>query len=537
VPFGWPRDFFRSLLVDEPSLGANGFYADGRFGLLVSGGGLATDLSGGLYAVDVGSGQARIRRIAANGVSTTVATDGLAAGVGGIALDPAGRPNVALPDLDVVDNGTMIPIPTFDSRTGMVRSNPVEGAGIGIDALGNLFISPFPTFSSSNQILKISGGVITPIAGNGSVGYSGDGGLATSAQLAGPTAITLDQHGNVYFIDSGNQCVRMLVPSGPSCSYSAKPSALTVPATGGSVTVSVQASSSCSWAITGLPDWVSLPGNVLGSGSSTVNLTVAANAGAVRTGTAFIAGVLVPITQQTNLPAPSVSAVTNGATNLTGPVAPGEIVVIYGSGLGPTELQLLHVNDEGLVDTQVAGTQVLFNGTPAPIIYTSATQVAAVVPYSTFGSAQVIVSYQGQKSAVLSVPFVSSAPELFTADSSGKGRAAAVNQDGSINTPATPAKIGSVISLFATGEGLTSPPGVDGKVATAPLPQPLLSVKVTIGGQTAEVQYAGGAPGEVAGVMQINVRIPSGVSGNVPVVLQVGNTSSQPGVTIAVSGN
>jgi uncharacterized protein (TIGR03437 family) len=121
-------------------------------------------------------------------------------------------------------------------------------------------------------------------------------------------------------------------------------------------------------------------------------------------------------------------------------------------------------------------------------------------------------------------------------DSTGKGQAAAVNQDGSINTASTPAKVGDVVSLYATGEGQTTPSGVDGKPAAVPLPQPSLPVSVTIGGQTVKPQYAGGAPGEVAGVMQINVQIPSGIqAGNaVPVVVQVGSVSSQPGVTIAV---
>src|SRR6202035_2236751 len=89
---------------------------------------------------------------------------------------------------------------------------------------------------------------------------------------------------------------------------------------------------------------------------------------------------------------------------------------------------------------------------------------------------------------------------------------AAVNQDGSINSAGHPAPIGSFISLFATGEGQTSPAGVDGKPAQVPLPHPLLPVTVTIAGQTVTPQYAGGAPGEVAGLMQVNVQIPSGMT-------------------------
>jgi trimeric autotransporter adhesin len=70
-----------------------------------------------------------------------------------------------------------------------------------------------------------------------------------------------------------------------------------------------------------------------------------------------------------------------------------------------------------------------------------------------------------------------------------------------VNTAANPVKIGGYISLYATGEGQTTPTGVDGKVASGPvLPMPNLPVSATVGGIPAVVQYAGGAPGEVAGV-------------------------------------
>lgn len=94
--------------------------------------------------------------------------------------------------------------------------------------------------------------------------------------------------------------------------------------------------------------------------------------------------------------------------------------------------------------------------------------------------------------------------------------------------------------MYATGEGQTMPPGSDGKLAplAPPFPQPQLTVNVTIGGQPASVVYAGAAPGEVAGLMQVVVQIPSGVQagGYVPVVLQVGGVSSVAGAAwIAVS--
>jgi uncharacterized protein (TIGR03437 family) len=234
----------------------------------------------------------------------------------------------------------------------------------------------------------------------------------------------------------------------------------------------------------------------------------------------------------------AIGAVTNAASSISGPVAPGEVVVLYGSGLGPARLAQYQLDpSSGLVGTGLAGTSVIFNGTPGPVLYTSATQVAAVVPYSIAGSAvQVFVEYQGQTSAPVTLPVAAVAPALFTQDSSGKGQAAASNQDGTLNGAAHPAKVGSYISLWLTGAGQTNPAGVDGLPGAAPLPQPAAAVSVTIGGQSVTPQYAGQAPTAVAGVMQINALIPSGIqAGNaVPVVVQVGSVSTPAGVTVAV---
>jgi uncharacterized protein (TIGR03437 family) len=122
------------------------------------------------------------------------------------------------------------------------------------------------------------------------------------------------------------------------------------------------------------------------------------------------------------------------------------------------------------------------------------------------------------------------------------GQAAAVNvADGSINDAVHPVKIGRYIALFATGEGQTTPAGVDGKLATGTvLPQPMQKVRVTVDGIPAVVQYAGAAPGAVAGLMQVSVQIPAGVhpDGYVPVVLTVGDASTVAGaVWIAVAGS
>jgi uncharacterized protein (TIGR03437 family) len=111
--------------------------------------------------------------------------------------------------------------------------------------------------------------------------------------------------------------------------------------------------------------------------------------------------------------------------------------------------------------------------------------------------------------------------------------------DRTVNTAANPVKTGDYISLDATGEGQTIPAGVDGKLGGPALTGPALPVSATVGGLPATIQYAGSVPGQVAGLMQINVRIPGGVQpgGYVPVVLKVGDRSTSPAVWIAVSGN
>jgi hypothetical protein len=135
--------------------------------------------------------------------------------------------------------------------------------------------------------------------------------------------------------------------------------------------------------VPGLPEWITVSGAGSGSGLATITLVVAPNNfGTSRNSTISIGGISVSISQLASQQgAPSVIAVDNAASELSGPVAPGAIVVLYGSSLGVAQLTSAHVSGDGLYDAQLAGTSAQFNGIPAPIIYTSATQVAAVVPY------------------------------------------------------------------------------------------------------------------------------------------------------------
>jgi len=213
-------------------------------------------------------------------------------------------------------------------------------------------------------------------------------------------------------------------------------------------------------------------------------------------------------------------SVLNAASLLPGPVAPGEILTLFGAGL--------------------QGTDVLFDGTPAPILYTAPSQVNAIAPYGIYNKAttQVQVTERGQVIANLQLSVAASAPALFTADGSGVGPGAILNHDYTVNSPSNPAERGATIMLFATGAGQTDPPGVDWQIAGNTLPKPLLPVSVRIGGMRARVSYAGAAPGLVACTLQVDCKVPmeSPVGYAIPIVLSVGQTSSQSGVTLAIQG-
>ncbi len=241
-------------------------------------------------------------------------------------------------------------------------------------------------------------------------------------------------------------------------------------------------------------------------------------------------------------PAPtsfSAAGIANAASYQAGAVSPGEMIVLFGNSLGPQSLTGATLDPTGKISTKLSGTQVLFDSVPAPLIYTSVGQLSAVVPYEVAGktSTQVQVQYNGQSAPPVTIPVTDAVPGLFTANSSGQGPAAILNQDGLANSTLYAAARGSVVTLFGTGEGLTTPAGTDGQLAGAVLPKPNLPVSVQIGGQPAVVQYAGAAPGNVAGVFQINAVVPlAAAPGALPLVVTIGSHSSPSNVTLNVLG-
>uniref|UniRef100_Q01S71 BACON domain-containing protein n=1 Tax=Solibacter usitatus (strain Ellin6076) TaxID=234267 RepID=Q01S71_SOLUE len=248
----------------------------------------------------------------------------------------------------------------------------------------------------------------------------------------------------------------------------------------------------------------------------------------------------IPVTLYVDQPAnPRIYTVSNGMSFLDAPLTPGLIFSIFGTGLGPATPAPMVLQSDQTLSQSIAGVQVLVNGIPCPLLYVSSVQLNAIAPYSLFktSSARVAVSYLGTLSDEVPVNVSSSSPGLFSFPPTGTGPGAILNQDQSVNTRANPAAKGTIISLFGGGGGQTSPPGIDGLVTTADLmPKLLLPVTVTIGGVAAtDIQYAGAAPGFPAGGLQVNVRIPASVaSGDLPVIMKIGDTTSQSGLLVTV---
>ena len=236
------------------------------------------------------------------------------------------------------------------------------------------------------------------------------------------------------------------------------------------------------------------------------------------------------------------SNVLNGASRIAGPVSPGEIIVLFPSNAGPDRLAASRRAGEGIMVTELDRTRVLFDGIAAPLVYSVKGEVSAVVPYEVDGKSvtQVEVEYQGIRSAAVTLPVVSTVPAIFILDSSGKGQAAILNETGCCNSARNPATRGSVVSLYATGEGQTVPAGISGSFSVyeriEDYPKPQAAVHVTIGGIPAEILYVAEARDSVAGQLLVNVRIPlsSPLGDAVPLTLTIGDARSPDGVTMAV---
>lgn len=445
--------------------------------------------------------------------------------------------------------------PYVSSRTGhIVVSNPAFG-GTTFTVIQSA-ASCAVTLAPASGTAAVSGGAGTFQVQTNCVwaAYSNSSWITLTAPASG----TLN--GAVNYTAAANACVDQRSgsaivyagsTSGPSATFSlvedGSPSNLTiaptglaaVPSAGADGRITVTTDASCNWSAYSDVSWISINGASSGAGPGSFAYHIIANTSVARTGNIHIGPLLFTVAQQA-APGPAVqlNAILNGGSYAQGAVSPGEVVAVFGGNIGP----LAGVSaPAGSFPATLGNVQLLFDNVPAPLLYVSATQVNAVVPYAVTGSTQAQVQYQGTPSNTLTLAVQAATPGLLTLDRSGIGPGAILNQDYSVNTAANPAARGSAIMIYCVGGGVTNPASTDGAIIAAPLPPalpPVLTqpVSVTIGNINANVLYSGAVAGSIAGLTQINAVIPKGVTpgAHVALAIGIGGWQSQTGVTVAV---
>jgi uncharacterized protein (TIGR03437 family) len=505
--------------------------------------GVAVDSSGNLYVADTLNH--RVRKISPAGVIATVAGTGEAGvyGDGG----PATSAQLDSPmGVFMGANGVLYIADTGNNRIRMVAANGqiftlagngnaafygdgLQGAfasvhapqGITVDVNGNVLVA-----DTGNQRIRgiAPDGTIHTVAGSGGQGFSGDGGPATSAQLNLPAALATDAAGNIYVADTGNNRVRAISPLGNISTVAGNGSGSVLSAPQG---VAVDAAGDLFIADTGHGQIREIPSGgqlttIAGTGvccysgdggsPAAAALNLPQGLAVDASGDLFIADTANSAVRaiEPGSSAPSIAAVVNGASGQSGALAPGEVVVVYGSGLGPG---ILAAAPNGA--PQLANASLLFNGIAGAMLYASSSQLSAVAPAGLSGSTVTVTAVYGDvesPSPVLSL--APAAPALFTAPGAGSGQAEALNQNGSLNSAANPAIAGSTVTLFATGLATDSTP------------------VVVVQGLTAVVQSVSAA---AQGVVQIAVQVPSILTtGAASVFLDSNGVASPSGVTIAI---
>jgi uncharacterized protein (TIGR03437 family) len=394
---------------------------------------------------------------------------------------------------------------------------------------GGSWLSVTPLTGAGNATLTVS---VAP-AGLAPGTYSGTISVTPAGGLAQTVAVTLTVSAPSSLAATPNPLAFAYAAGNPPPAAQS----IAVTATGEAIAFTATASSSgwLSIAQSGgtTPATLSVsvnPAN-LGAGSYSGSISLSGGAGTPQ--------LIVNVTLTVTAPLPQIGAVVNAASYLEGSVAPGEIVTIFGTALGPIVGLNATVDSKGYIETTLANVTVTFNGYPAPILYASATQINAIVPFELAGAsnASVEATFASARSNSITLPVTPSEPGIFSADASGKGPGAILDTTYHLVSTTNPVSAGSIIQVFATGQGQTSPGGVDGLIepGTLPLPSPLLAPGATVGGIGATIQYIGDAPGQVAGAVQINIVIPAGVaSGPAPLFVMVGGNSSQTGITVAI---
>ena len=411
------------------------------------------------------------------------------------------------------------------TKTVSISSSPSTGYSATV-AVGSAWLSISPLTGTTPQTLTVtvSPASLAPGTYRGSIIFSSPG-ANSGMQLVG---VTLVVTGSVTLSASPTQLQFTSSPTGgdpPAQSISVS----------SNLTASVGAAST--------PGWLMVtPVSANTPATFSVSVVTAGLAAGIYNGTVTVSSpgagqtITIPVTLTVGGAKPAIREVSNGA-GLLKDFAPGSTMFIYGTGLGPPSLVVASLSGTRQLPQILSGVQVFMNNIAAPIVSVSATQLQVMVPFEIAGQGRIDlqVVYQGVRSDATTLPLYDNAPILFTADGSGRGRGAVVNQNGAINAPGSGAPRGTVVQIYGAGGGLFERDVLSGSVVDA-TGRFRAAVSVFIAGTQADVLYAGPAPGQIAGIFQMNAFVPMEIvpGAALPVTVRVGSGFSQPGVTITV---
>ena len=428
---------------------------------------------------------------------------------------------------------------TPDGSVGFNVSLPREfGPAVAVDANGN--------------VAAFASGLLERVDATGAV--------TVSTTVAGGAGFALDSSGNAYITGTTTQ-LRPVKSSLGTCGWNADPLPEPSPETADWLSVVAPDGS--------LVQTTYIPGSggteaanavvplvATGPNSTVYVLATAAVSFAPTQASPLLqtgggAGALFRLSPNTSAQTFPLACVGDAASFNTGPLSPGEIVTLFGNGLGPQQGVEPQATLQSPYPTQAGNVEVTFDGTPAPLLWVQDAQINAVVPWSVAPgrNTQICVTYNGANTNCLAWPVVETAPAVFTVDGT---YAAAVNQDGTLNSVNRPAPVGSIVSIWATGLGSIAPAQADGTLVELPLPANVLPVGVVnewttpglwpcgcgggSGSDPLVVTYAGPAPYMVAGASQINFQVAAYQVGTIGALYLTVPSTQSPGFQIYVAG-
>jgi uncharacterized protein (TIGR03437 family) len=557
--------------------------------------GVAVDLAGNVYLTDYTN--SRIRMVNPAGIINTIAGNGKV---------------------------------SFSGDNGPAKNAGMDPHDVAVDTQGNIYVAD----ELNNRIRKITpNGNITTVAGTGVAGYSGDGGLATLAQFNMPSGIAVDTNGNLYIADYYNAVVRRVTAGGlittiagngtlypasgdggPAISAHLDPFRIAVDAQGGIYitdytndrirkltpapivpatlsAVSGDGQSGGAGTVLKLPLVVKVSDRTgaglagvivnftvspssaatlslasaitLNDGTASTNVLLAGTAAGTLTITAAVNGIS-SVSFSATVTSPNTPAISSGGVESAGLSTPAvtglaanSIATIFGSQFAPagTALQI-GPSDlvNGKVPTVFGGVCVTFDGQRAPIFGVYSNQINLQVPQVGPGQVNVQVitqcdTQQAQNSATTAVQVQPAAPEFFyfTHTSNGHNAIAAVNAvtGAYVGAPGlisganfTPANAGDYLTLYATGFGATNPSFSPGELPNTAA-QVTAPVTITFGGVTldpSDIQYVGAT--QDAGLYQVNIHVPANIpAGDQPLIITIGGVASPSTAYITVGAS